>query len=397
MYSDQVKEAQNIEINIHPISKWRRILLYLGDMLISFILAVIVMNLIVMPIASLVNTTDSKRSYEAEKLRDEILYENNLLFYRDEPVGNYPKYNFNKNLTYTCYRFIAYYVFPDTTTLDSRYPEYCHLPENEVIWTYYHTIRSDDVTYYKTFEEINNQYKHFEINGTNISLKQEIIDEIRVFYKPNEALGKKGKTYFSHLESLFTSLYGRAMKDVYKNDLTDSHGNSYNECQKIMREVSSNFYWKVSICSIISFLVSWGITHLLYPLINKQGHTITASIMKVDRLGFRNLYPLNKGEVAITAIYYLLFDLPYIFFLSLSYTTFIYAFNVPMLPILTLISFVMVLASLFVILFNTFNRSIIDLLSQTVNVPTEEVDGIIKAKETLKEIQMAERRKKDNG
>ena len=119
--------------------------------------------------------------------------------------------------------------------------------------------------------------------------------------------------------------------------------------------------------------------------------------MKVDRLGFRNLYPLNKGEVAITAIYYLLFDLPYIFFLSLSYTTFIYAFNVPMLPILTLISFVIVLASLFVILFNTFNRSIIDLLSQTVNVPTEEVDGIIKAKETLKEIQMAERRKKGNG
>ena len=393
MYSIDKQEQKNIEIDVHPLTKWKRVLLYLADMVISFILSYILLNIAVMPLSSLIYKTDTQRSYEAEKMRDDILYEYELLFYREGSGSKYPQYKFDANLSYTCYRFIAYYVFDDDTSLDPDYPEYSHWPKNEVIWTYFHTIRNDDTTYYEIFDTMNQQYSHFDIVGNVISLKSEVKDEIRVFYKPNESLGKKGKTYFAHLESLFSGLFGKVIKDIYANDLVDSHGNSFADYQRIIKEVSLTYYWKVSICCLISYLLSWVIMHLLIPLLNSNGYTITSWVMKTERLGFRNLLPLSKKEVAISSAYYLLLDMPYLFFLSLSYTTLVYAFSVPMLPILSLISGFVVLVSLFVVLFNSFNRSISDLLSQTVYVPSDDVDSVIKARETVLELKMLEEKK----
>ena len=48
MYSIDKKEKKNIEIDIHPISKWKRILVYLADMAISFIIAVILVSNIIL-------------------------------------------------------------------------------------------------------------------------------------------------------------------------------------------------------------------------------------------------------------------------------------------------------------------------------------------------------------
>ena len=114
--------------------------------------------------------------------------------------------------------------------------------------------------------------------------------------------------------------------------------------------------------------------------------------MKVDRIGFKNLVPISKGEVALTSAYHFLFDLPGIMFLSLSYTTLIFSFNVPLLPILSILGTFSALVSLFFILFNPFNRSLIDIFSQTVMVSTDEVDGIIKAKETLLELKASQQK-----
>ena len=104
--------------------------------------------------------------------------------------------------------------------------------------------------------------------------------------------------------------------------------------------------------------------HLLIPLLNKNRYTLTAWIMKSERLAFKHLSTLSRGETAIASTYYLLFDMPGLFFLSLSYTTLVYAFSVPMLPILSIISLAVVLVSLFVVLFSSYNRGITDLLSQ---------------------------------
>lgn len=398
MYSDELKEKnESIEINIHPVSKWRRILLYLGDMLIVYILSFAILNIAVAPIASAFVNTNSAKAYEAEKNRDDILYENKLLFYKDDT--DYKKYEYDQNLKYTYNRFLAFYVFSDESSLNPDYPEYSHLPENEVIYTYYHTIRNDDITYYDLFSKLNKEKNYFEVTTSSVSLKQAIIDELQVYYKPGESLGKKGQEYYDNLSEIFAALYGVVTQDIYEKDLKDSAGHSFIECQRIIAQVSADYYRTLAICSMIAYIISALLVHLLYPMINKSGHTPTSSIMKMDRLDFVHLQPLSKAEVALSSAYSIVLDLPCVMFIPLSYTTFIYSLRIPALPILSIISFVVVLASMFVILFNNFNRSGIDLLSRTVMVPTEEVDSIIKAKETIKELELAELRKKreENG
>lgn len=391
------KEDKVVEVDIHPISKWRRMLVYLGDMFISFIVAVLFMNVAVMPICSAINTTNAQREAEAEYMRNDILYENKLLFYRSEVGSKYPKHNFDANLTYTFNRFLAYYVFPDDTSLDPDYPEYCHLQENEVIYTYYNNIRSDLPTYINLFTNHNKDKKNFEINGNVVTLKTEVINEVRIFFKPGESLGSKGQEYYNQISDLFSALYGCVMNDILEKDLTDSKGNSFVKYQQIIAEINENYYKTIAVCGAISFVISWACVHILYPLINKDNHTPTMSIMKVDRLGYRNLMPLSKGETALTAAYFLLFDLPYIMFLSLSYMAFIYILKVPVLPLLSIISTIAVIIGMFIIIFNPFNRSAVDLLSQSVMISSEEVDGIIKTKELIQEMKIANNKKeKDN-
>ena len=114
--------------------------------------------------------------------------------------------------------------------------------------------------------------------------------------------------------------------------------------------------------------------------------------MKIDRLNYKHLQPINKPEAFLTSLYYLVFDLPFIMFIPLSYTTFIYSLRLPVLPVLSVISIVAMLAGLFIILLHAFNRSAIDLLSQTVMISSEEVDGVIKAKEEMKELELMKKR-----
>ncbi len=394
MYSDQVKKKEVIEIDIHPISKWRRILVFLGDFFIHFIISIIMMNIAVMPICSIFVKPESEKSYAAEKKRDDVLYEHKLLFYKTEEneSGIFKKYDFDDDLSYTFNRFLAYYVFPDETSLNPEYPEYCHKLENEVIWTYYNNIRSDSVTYYDLFTNHNKENNLFAIEGTNISLKEEVKSEVRIFYMPGEGMGSKGKEYFEKLNDLFSALFGCVIQDIYKVDLVDSHGNSFNENQAIMTYIANRYYKTLSICCAISYFIGWALVYVLYPMINRSLHTPTQSIMKIDRLGYRHLQQINRPETFLTSLYYLVFDLPFIMFIPLSYTTFIYSLKLPALPILSVISMVAIIVGLVILLFHSFNRTAIDLLSQTVMISSEEVDGIIKAKEEMKELELAKKR-----
>ena len=395
MYKLDEEKSNVVEIDLHPISKWKRILLYLGDMFLSFIAAILFMSLIVMPIASIFVKPKTQEAVAAEHVCDDILYEHKLLFYKTpEGTGLFPKYNFDADLRYTYNRFLAFYVFDTDTSLDPEYPDYCHKIENEVIYTYYHDIKYDDITYYDLFNKHAARYNLFDITDTSIALKADIKEVLVTFYKPGEKLGSKGQEYYDNISDLFSALYSMVIKDIKVNDLTDTAGNSYIKNQALISEISKNYYGTVALCAGISYLLGWLIIHIVYPLINSNGRTPTMSIMRVDRLGYRNLIELSKKEVALLSSYFVLLDMPYMMFLSLSYTTMLYILKVPALPILSIISLLTVIVSLFIILFNPFNRSLSDLLSQSVMVSSQEVDGIIKAKETIEELKVAEERNK---
>lgn len=406
MYSvdKQQLEQQNkqIEVDIHPISKWKRTLLYLGDMMICFMMSVFILNVLIMPITSAFVKTDSKRRSEYVQHREDILYEYKLLHYKSEDDKNYPKYDFQSNLVYSYHLFLAYYCFDEgDPALDpTNYPEYKHVQEYENIYHYYKEIRSDYATYIDLFKGHEAQYGYFTYvdngGGEEIpTLKDDIKAELIPFFDPSDKLGKTGAKYFEKLSDLYSALFGCVIRNIKINDLISIDGYSFIECQKVIDRITNKYNLTVAICCIITYMISWFLVHILYPLINSSGHTPTMSIMKVERLGMNNLYPLSKGEVALTAVYSILFDLPYILFISLSYTSSILSLSLPLLPFLSLVALFMLMVSLFVMLFNGFDRTLSDLLSQSVLVSSDEVDGIIKAKETIQEIETAERRAKN--
>jgi len=84
MYSidKQLEEQKNkpVEIDIHPVSKWKRILVYLGDMMFCFIAAFVIFNCVTYPLATVIAPYDSEKSLQAAKDRDSVLYDNKILF-----------------------------------------------------------------------------------------------------------------------------------------------------------------------------------------------------------------------------------------------------------------------------------------------------------------------------
>lgn len=412
MYSVDKKALEEkqkaIEIDIHPISKWKRVLLYLGDLMVAFVTSVILMTIVIVPLSSLVVKNDTNKAKIAQMICNDILYNKELLFYRSENDNLFPKNDFQSNLIYTFNRFLAYYTFLDEEeSLNLDYPEYKHLDVNEVVRHYYVDIVQDEATYIDLFFGHERAYNYFEYSmenhgqkGIPFKLKDDIINEIKPFFDPNDRLGKLGRKYYTNLSELYAALFGVVIRDIKDRDLKASlkyeevtKEYSFIEQQKIIDDAAFKSNLHISISAIISYLLIWAILYVIYPLINKSRHTIVMSIMRVDRLGMNNLMPLSKGETVMTGVYAIVFNLPYLMFLSLSYFSFILSLNVPILPFLSIISLIPVMIGLFTITFNGFNRSFVDLLSRTVIVASEEVDSIIKAKETLQEVQTSERRR----
>ena len=401
MYSIDKENLENqsgdVEVLIHPISKWKRILFYLGEMMISFMAAIVLMNVAVMPLATLISPISNKESIQAEKNRDDILYNYNLLFYHTEEDDYFPKYDFDSNLVYTTNRFVGHYLFTDGDTSYVKYQTYTRLDNglNEVVWTYYHKILHDDITYFNLFEHYNRDH-YFSINKNvvtaddlpDITLDPTLYDELRYFNSPTDEMGSLGKKYYSSIKNTFLSLFGEMIEAIKKNDLTSDIGGieySFIDCTKIMNSISDRYYLRLTVCCIISYVLAWLLLHIIYPLISKANHTPLMSIMRVERIGINNLKELSKGEAILSGVYFLFFDIVHIAFLTLSYITIDYLAHISILLTLSIVGFAVILIDLIVLLVSRYNRSLTDFMSKTVIVPTEEMDSIIKAQEELRE------------
>ncbi|MBO4667564.1 MAG: hypothetical protein J5666_05520, partial [Bacilli bacterium] len=108
-------EQQKI-VDIQPISKGKRILAFLADFFLVFILTFVVFNALVMPVSSLILDTTSRtnKSNDAARVQFRILYEEKVMHYEgDEDI-----YYYNANVEYTMNCFLSYYSFSDTDVLE---------------------------------------------------------------------------------------------------------------------------------------------------------------------------------------------------------------------------------------------------------------------------------------
>lgn len=358
-----------------PLSKWKRILLSLGDFFICFILAFTLFNIAVFPLAKVICQTQNKNA-EAQRLEaqaNQLLIDNGIIFKSfDESLENHVNYTFKV--------FLSYYCF-DTQSPSTEFPQYGHKIENEVIRTYLINIKGETANYMASFKEFNTDGM-FSIGDDPSSIT--LLEDYKVLLA-NELLEIKDETKYSSAmtnfrDHLFARLfYLKVYKDIQAHDFV-SGGVSYNALLNQEKEIMISLQWVATGATLVATILAWGIVYLLYPLLNGYRRTMTMSIMKVDKLRSSNLSFIDRKKVLLQSFYYLLLALSPSMILPILYFGAAYTFNLPLLFVLSAISLILAIISLFVILFNQYNRSGSDILTYTVLVPTSELDRLYREK-----------------
>lgn len=357
-------------LDIYPLGKGRRILLWFCDFFVCFFLTFFVFNVAAYPIAKAASGYDNKlmERYEAECRKDDILYHHGILYYENASS----QYQFNTNLSYTFDHYLSYWVYEDV-----NYEKY------EVIYNYFVNIKGDTNKYnscYYDSEKENELFFNYDENHAPISLKNEYKELFKPYFNKLDEMSNKGKeTLQIFKDRFFTKAYAEVFYDIEVNDLT-YNGYSFNTLNKQISEIN-NFQNIVIIFSTLSaFFVSWLVLFIIVPLCNKHSKTLSQHILKIERVGFNNVYLLKKGEVFINSIYQLAVNMGFIMFIPLLVVSFNYIFNLPLLLVLSLISVFFLLISLIFLLFNQFNRSLEDFLTQTILISTDSLDEIYRKK-----------------
>lgn len=370
------EEKEQKTINVSPISKGKRVLAFLADFFLLFIVTFVIFNVAVTPLGNLMTDSTKRQnaSDEAAIVQFNILYEQKVMHHENSDDLYY--YNANVEFTMNCY--LSYYSFSDSDVLETH-KQFGHKEENEVIKHFYKDIRNDFNKYLSTLQTFNNEYQYFDIDGENISLKDEVKTNIKLsFFSPDD-MSENGKTMLGNLQNEFMNLYADVFKDIEANDLTNN-GTSYLANQKIVKDRETFLQWQLVISSFIAYLLSIIIYFIIIPLFTPDGRTLALLMMRLSRIGTNNLYLLSKGENILNAIYMLVFNLAVVFFMPMTYVTFTYLFNIPVLFPSLLIGLVVIIASLITLLISSYNRTICDYLSRSVIIKNDDLDEIYRSK-----------------
>ena len=368
-----MEETQTKFIDIRPLSKWKRFLVFFGDYFVSFIVSFILFNLLVFPVGKIICSTESKikeaASYEEEAL---VLLKDNGILFRPNDTAS-----FDQSVNYTFKVFLSYYAFDDVE-VDENNKQYGHKLENEVIRHYYESVILDTAQYINDFKDVNAENEMFTIGETvdSIALKS----DYKVLLS-NELLEVKDESKYSvamtnFRDNVFARLfYLKVYSHILDNDFVKD-GVSYNTLLQKSRDTISAMEWVATVSTLISIFLSWGLLFLLYPLINKEKRTITMSAMQISKLHYKSLSQIDNKSVLIQSFYHFVFLLSQIVFLPVLFFGIGYCFNLPLLFVLSAISLVLMIFSGMFIFFNQHNRSGSDILTSIVLVPTSELDNL---------------------
>lgn len=370
---EEIKEIKSKKvIDIYPTKVSRRILVFFSDLLVLFICSVFLFEIVVNPIGKLASNYVNKVS-EADQYsrsRNEILYDNELLFYKEDD-----KYNFVSNLDYTSELFLKYYVFDEKTL------------QNEVIFHYFFTLKNKEVNYInelylKYGSKYFNKDLYTEI-GT-LSFKEEYINLLSPYFIEGDELSEDGKNeLYLFKENCFLNIYSEVIKDIIKNDLYGKNPNvtlSYNELSNKISEFDTYYRNLATINTYITFIISVGILYFLIPLLNKKGRTFSEIILKVERVNKPSLNYLNKRFVVVQGLFNMMNGLSILFLIPIISFGFSELFLLNLLFSVSFVSLIFVLIELIIMCFSKYVQSLKELATSSICCDTSTIDNYYKEK-----------------
>lgn len=375
---DNIEKKEQIVVDILPLTKWKRFLVYLADFFITFIFCFFLYNVAIMPLAKLVTSFNykSEQSALSMKTMHKILYENKILFQSTQYSGE----NIEINIAYTYDVWLSYQTLNEAESPDEKNAQYGHKDENEVIYNFYNDIRDDLDGYINLFDIYNNKSNYFVKEDGRYLLKNDIKNEVKYYFDPRSDIGSLGQEYYDNIKNkVFIPMLSEIFIDIETNDLSFD-GNSYIENLKIHDSYVKYYDNLLISTAFFTLLLSWLIYYVVIPFIHRDHKTLAMMMMSIERVNIDKLYLCKRREMIFSSIYALFTNMMMVFFLPITFVTFNYLFSLTALLTFALGSLLFNLISLGFILFNTFNRSLSDIFSRSVMITTSNLDEIYKAK-----------------
>lgn len=380
--AEEVVNQNDKYVDIHPLKKGKRALVFLADFFIHFILSFLLFIIAVAPIGKAITNYESKNDeHVLTTLEMYDHYYKSGVVLRDSDIE---KTDVTAGIEYTYRCFLSYFVLDEEESIDSSHAQYGHKLENNVIYHFYHDIRNNDQTYIDSFKYYNEKDNYFNYSDSDKAfyLKNEVKNELHAFYDPKDEMGNIGKDYYSNiLEHVFNPMLAEVMKDIEQNDLHyDGEDHSFLECKTRIKEIESYHDTLMTICAFISHFVIWAALFLITPLFNKNKKTLGMMLMKIERVNFYSLNLVKGNMSAITSIYYLFANLLGIMFVPSLLVPFNNLFALSILVYSTLFSTILLIGSAIFMIFNQYNRTLVDYLSNTLYLTSEEMDEVYRAR-----------------
>lgn len=373
---EQVKEKKILDVL--PLNKGRRFLVFLGDFFLNFVLSFILFSIMVLPLGKVMSSYTA-RQQEAEanlSIRSDILKENKLLFFIEEAE----KIDVLYNASFTFYCYFSYFIYDEANPENARYTQFGHKQENDIFRHYFVYIAHNESKYYEFFDLYNNG-KYFTRTGSTIVMNEELKILIFPCFDKSDEPSTDADNKIGELEnSFFYPMYSEMMSMIEKvTDLT--YGTySYNVIQKKILAFDEYNKTLAIVCSFVTLFISTGVLYLLIPLLNKNRRTITMMVLKVERVNQENLEIIKPPKIIISFVYALLYSMIIAFFVPATFVTIYGIFDIPILMVFGLLSILLMLSSLIFLLFNKFNMDLFDFLIRSVLLKTSTLDDIYRAK-----------------
>ena len=213
-------------------------------------------------------------------------------------------------------------------------------------------------------------------------MKKEVKNEIYSFYDPKDAIGDIGNKYYSAIsKNVFNPLLAEVMKDIEKNDLHFAgEKRSFLDCKNRIKQLETYHENLMTISAVISHAVIWLVLFLILPIVRKDRKTLAMMFMKIEKVNFYTLNHTSRAMVVLSSIYYLFATMLGIMFVPSLLVPFNNLFALHFLMYGSVFSIALLLGSMFFVLFNQYNRSLIDYLSNSLYLTSEEMDEIYRAR-----------------
>ena len=363
-----VETQEQKTIDVFPLSKLKRVLAFLADFFICFIVGLMAFHLMTNPIGKLITKADEQAEnlIQAETKRDSTLYGNELLFYPDG--SDKTPESISSNLEYTCKQYASSFL---SNEVDSKYDVFHH---------FYVDIRGSVERWISACQGVDKNTSFFDFTSTSMTLKSVYVDEFSPLLDSKDEMSAKGKEdYQTFQEKYFLKAYSELVSDAESHDLIYKEV-SYATQQQIVASILAQQQNLILVCSLISEFISLAVCFFLIPMASRYRKTLGMMAMRIQRVSLKDFRLVGKKDVFPYWVYQVALNFSPVFFLPLPILAFNELFVLTTPLFLAIASLVIDLVSLFFILIHSYNRSLLDVITGSMLISNDQLDEVYRAK-----------------